>query len=163
MTKIHIQKILDVYYRAMLASYFGSGQNNNVMTIENGDLTVTTYREGEDFIVTDSYKDTGGNTEIYYQGDLVWSMTYSGSYAKEAIPTLMAAIKSNMEKKIFLGGRGPEVFGHGIYVYENEVESNDPMDFRGREKIYVPGPVLEPVILGYHQYSGKANRDFVEA
>jgi len=159
---IKIQTILDVYYRAMLASYFGSGQNNNVITIENDGLTVTTYSEGEGFIVTDSYKDTGGNTEIYYQGDLVWSMTYSGSYSKEAIPTLMAAIKSNLVNRIFLGGRGPECFGLGIYIYENKVESNDPMDFRGTEKIYVPGSVLKTAVLGYHQYTGRANTDLVE-
>ncbi|MEI7480303.1 MAG: hypothetical protein WCJ59_01625, partial [bacterium] len=88
---------------------------------------------------------------------------YSGSYIKEAIPTLMAAIESNLEKKIFMGGRGPKRFDNGIYVYENNVDSNDPMDFKGVEKIYVPGPVLNPVVLGYHQYSGKANVDFVEA
>jgi predicted Rdx family selenoprotein len=161
--KINIQKILDVYYRAMLASYFGTKQNDNVMTVKNNDQTVTTYREGDDFIAIDSYSETGGKTEIFYQGELVWEMTYSGNYPRNTIPTLMSAIKANLEKKIFMGGRGPERFDNDIYVYENNIESNDPMNFRGIEKIYVPGPVIEPVILGYHQYSGKAVSDLVEA
>jgi len=161
--KISIQKILDVYYRTMLASYFGTNQDDNVMTVKNNDQTVTTYREGEDFIVIDSYGDNGGKTEIFYQGELVWEMTYNGSYPKSAIPTLMSAIKANLEKKIFMGGRGPARFDDDIYVYENNVESNDPMNFHGAEKIYVPGPVLEPVIVGHHSYYGKAVSDLVKA
>ncbi|MEI8339132.1 MAG: hypothetical protein WCF94_00535 [bacterium] len=160
MDKIKINEVVEVYFKAMLAGYFG--EKSGEVTIEkiNNKKTLT-YKDGN-FIVVDSYTDNFGTTEISWRGNTVWMMFYYGHYSTEAIPHLIAALKPQLENKIWLGGRGPKLVEMGKYFYENIVEANDPMEFRGMESITSLGLDDKPVVIGYHRYCGKAVEEFME-
>ena len=164
-SKIKIQTVIEVYFRAMLAGYFSDQKSDNVTTTKVGNKTTLTYYEGTDWVVVDGYTDNYGTTEIFWKGNSVWIMFYWGYYPKEVIPTLMKAISINLSKKEFLGGRGPEFFQDGNYTYENFIHSNDPMDFSGEEKVYTLPSTKNPMALmphGQHRYVGRAVSDLLE-
>jgi hypothetical protein len=79
------------------------------------------YRE-DDFRLADIYtvSQSGpsvGQTHLYYQGSLIWFMSYGGFYKKEAIPALKAALASTYSRSEFNLGRGPLVYRHENYEY----------------------------------------------
>ena len=160
MNKIKIQEIVDVYFKAMMAGYFGE-KTGNVVIEKTENRKKITYKEG-DLAVTDSYTDNFGITEVFWKEQTVWSMYYYGHYPAEAIPHLINTLKPQLENKTWLGGRGPKLVEMGKIFYENIVETNDPMEFRGMETITSLGLDEKPVVIGYHRYCGKAVEEFVE-
>ena len=109
-----------------------------------GHLRVTdTY-----FIVGESTH-SGGYTVIHWGPIPLWVMFYSGSYPKEAIPCLKAALLTTYERSKFDGGRGPSNYLHRGYRYTNRAEGNFSK-FHGEETIYGPGDG----IVGGHRYHG---------
>jgi hypothetical protein len=161
MDKININEIVEVYFKAMLAGYFGE-KTGEVTSEKVNNKKNLTYLDGH-FVVIDSYTDNFGMTEIFWRGNSVWSMYYYGHYPAEAVPHLINALKPQLENKIWLGGRGPKLTEMGKIFYENIVETNDPMEFRGMESITSLGLDDKPVVIGYHRYCGKAVEELVEA
>lgn len=95
---------------------------------------------------------SSGSITIWCEGEVVWVMTYQGSYHGRVISFLQKALReAYSQRRRFIGGRGPSVFlGQGL-AYTNRVEIPDFGYFKGREEIYDVGT---KVSLGFHDYSG---------
>ena len=129
-----------------------------------------------DYVYFDAYcvnavsRRSVGFTQIYirnYSNELsephkilLWMMNYGGCYKKEAIPFLKLALRSAIEKRVFLGGRGEHYFVNKKYpslYYHNHLHVNQEfLEFSGREEILYDGtPTCQcHRNLGYHWYNG---------
>ncbi len=105
----------------------------------------------------------GGTKTIFYEGIPVWMLQCLGQYSEEALPCLMAALRTACAEKKFFGGRGPEEFTLGEYVYRNEVERayrgnfENSDFFQGYERVTrVTGNADGSLgkVVGWHSYQG---------
>jgi hypothetical protein len=150
----------EAFFKAMIAGYAGGGKtrglNVEVQKIRNGKMVIVRLK---DYMVIDEWRTTpysdcsAGTTTIFFRNAPVWWMSYGGSYSKEAIPFLKMALARAYEKGKFCGGRGPEQFKNGLFLYSNYVRLKDFTRFQGREEIR---RLKVAEVLGFHEYLGMA-------
>lgn len=104
-----------------------------------------------------------GMLMMAYEDVPVWTLQCVGQYEEEALPCLEAALRAAYAAKQFFGGRGPEEFVHGEFVYRNEVHHSyragfqESNFFRGHEKIIRMGRNADGTMtkaMGWHSYQG---------
>lgn len=145
------------FYEAMLAGYADSTKKSATGDIP-GERTFK-YDNSRDLRLVDTYFVTkrtgvsGGSTFIYsLQYGPLWLMQYIGTYAKEAIPCLKAALSKAYAAEQYIGGRGPLTFKHNDFLYHNAVQENHFFgSTSGNEIIFSP----EGNVLGEHTYQAK--------
>lgn len=144
-----------VFFEAMNAGYAAENKPmKGSIAVLRGSKT-TYHAQGpwevnDVWFVTPLSTYSGGMTIISYKGVPVWMMQYFGKYEKTAISCLKAALRAAYSERKFFGGRGPEEFIHGKYVYENDLgASRDFQDFSGRESVRD-----ETGEIGWHAYQG---------
>lgn len=136
-----------VFLDAMNAGYTSEGPK--ITTIKSlPHSNVIEYRRGKWRVVdiffvgphsAKGYQHSGGQTLIYYNGMLVWSMQYWGWYSKPAIQVLKKVLGETYKKRVFHGGRGVPYYAIGDGWYYNNVDRyRSGFDrFRGLEGISI--------------------------
>lgn len=155
------------FFEAMNAGYATDAPKKKSILWLPGSKTIEYIRDS--WRVVDSYHVTalgprsGGTTIISYEETPVWMMQYLGQYDEAAIPCLKAALRAAYAEKEFFGGRGPDEFVHGEFVYHNEVDRAYRADFqtsnffKGYEKITKVGRDADGTTqkaVGWHSYQG---------
>lgn len=107
--------------------------------------------------VNESSGHSADTITIYYQGQLIWFMSYGGYYPKEASTLVKQALLEVYQRYQFVGGRGPTHYASGHLEYFNQV---DPMFqgfkcFSGRDRVIDRSQPSNPEI-GWHKYMGIA-------
>jgi len=149
----------EAFFAAMKAGYAVGGEKvhipqlprSKVIPFEHGDYSVY-----DCYFTAEESTRSSGMTIIWLKGQPVWTMQYQGWYELEAIPFLKRALKSNYERDVFLGGRGPKMFRQLPFTYYNYVEEfrEDFRHFVGRETISLAGPEGGSSFVGWHEYQG---------
>ncbi|PIR98872.1 hypothetical protein COT87_02465 [Candidatus Collierbacteria bacterium CG10_big_fil_rev_8_21_14_0_10_44_9] len=97
-----------------------------------------------------------GTTLIYKDGRPVWQMDYWGYYPKECIPFLKKALAKNYRERLWLGGRGPNIFElpNESWFYSNSTfVEHDFHEFLGRD--FIVDKVTRKEV-GWHRYTGSS-------
>jgi hypothetical protein len=145
-----------VFYAALLDGYLGECKNSTKVK-DNDGFTTITYISGDykvvDRYITSPYSGLSwGTTTIFYKGGIIWCMTYSGRYPKEAIPFLKEALRRTYNSKIFRGGRGPK------RIYSDKLEYSN--GYRGEFRNFSSYEYIEKRSsfrrLGFHNCQGMA-------
>ena len=149
-----------IFFEAMNVGYATDAPKKQSILWLPNNQTIE-YKRGQ-WRVVDTYHVTqlgprsGGTTLIAYEETPIWMMQYFGEYEKEAIQCLKAALRTAYENKQFFGGRGPESFQCGEYVYTNSSPRNVWRNhnfgdrFNGEEEICDSRARL----YGWHTYQG---------
>lgn len=146
------QEVRDFFFRAMRQGYAGKGKPQPVPDMPGFKRQV--YEENHFRLVDQWGSNTDSNvsagiTTIWYEGKIVFLMTYSGAYDEEAIPFLKKALLEAYRCKEFNGGRGPKFFKKGKLIYLNHW-NHDERNSWGREEIWT----VDGGCLGFHEYCG---------
>jgi hypothetical protein len=152
-----IETLQDFFFRAMLAGYASGSETEPVPGMPGWkrvppfkdeslglmlvDMWCTHLRSGKSF----------GTTTIYFDGDPVWVMQYSGEYREEAVPLLKRALHEAYQAQEFHGGRGRTLLSVGGLTYYNAFQG-DFGSFYGKEYIREDG--WQGLVLGRHEYAG---------
>jgi hypothetical protein len=126
----------------------------------------TSYGEGQEWTAVDEWTEalssggySCGTTTIWYKGEPVWFMQYSGWYSPSALHLLKAALAESYTKHIWCSGRGPAEFA----LDDTLVYINCPGHITGKhafsrfEGFEMIGQKVGPdcfETLGTHQYHG---------
>jgi hypothetical protein len=156
------------FLKAMRSGYAGGSVGK---TMTPSDVRPSTkeirFQEG-DFLLIDEWnvnRDTNkstGVTRIWYDGTLVWFMSYGGYYPDSAIKFLKGALGHQYScEGSFRGGRGPArcvvsdipLSDGPDLTYVNECQG-DFERFSGKERILAPQPLAGEVVVGHHEYWG---------
>jgi hypothetical protein len=155
------REVMAFFFRAMNGGYAKGAKPEPVPDMPG--FKQLTYKEPH-FSLLDRWcsgydpTKSAGTTTIWVRSskdgvwEPAWIMHYSGWYYKSAIPTLKKALFANYSKRLFRGGRGPEIFRRGEHIYVNYLEREGFAQFSGREEIFGP----HSGSLGYHEYSGQS-------
>lgn len=130
--------------KAKKKTYAGEGEE---ITPQRFGFKELEYKVG-DWYYRDSYSgfyQAPGQEVVYFQGEPVWAMAYSGgmrkefrgdeSLAKKTFGFLKECLSRVEEKEPF---RGPRGYSEGDFSYQMKIEG-DINDFSGEEKIYHQG------------------------
>lgn len=84
----------------------------------------------------------------------VWQMNFWGWYLPQATDIVKAALHSHYSGRIFLGGRGPELYSMDDLDYSNACAGGSSFTiFHGLEKVWHRNSGM---IMGEHFYGGRA-------
>lgn len=156
----------DAFYRAMLVSYAGGGDDDGTIEFtseKSAGWTKNTMVVDGKYTVVDRWKTdrkTGnvkGKTTVLIRLMLewfqVWEMSYKGNFPEETIPFLKEVLLTSYTDGEFHGCRGRiNGVSHTEFTYQNEWEGNFAR-FNGREDIFS----IDGEGLGHHIYSGKTH------
>ncbi len=119
------------------------------------------FEQGE-FVLIDEWainelsKKSAGTTTVWYGGQPVWFMSYSGFYPESSIKIVKQALLAEYCAKRFTGGRGPSIYRMGDLEYYNEPNTGSSFErFSGREFVIDRNSVSE-LGGGSHTYMGQA-------
>jgi len=129
--------------------------------IQDGKIMKHQKRFGDFLLVfTDRWWNGGGQSTFHLQNIvgqqiLLWSMTYSGSYNKIAIPTLMGALRTTYNAREFCGGRGPNMYPSDdkTMTYFNTYDG-DFSHFSANEKILGKVGEEQRLLGGHYCWGG---------
>ena len=123
----------------------------------------------EGWVLVDRWGSDGGHTMIYqpFSSIPVWMMRYFGSYPKNAMALLKAALADRYSAGEFCGGRGPHSYAFGtsergpdhdcVLTYANNWEGNFSK-FNGSESIQARETYDSGIVIlkpsGSHSYWG---------
>jgi hypothetical protein len=149
----------EAFFVAMMDGYAGEKKNSIKTTDSDGYKTITwevgNYKVVDRYCVTPKSDFSAGTTTIFYRYNQwipVWWMSYGGYYPGPLIYFLKKCLKTNYEKKVFMGGRGPScVKGETGESYINKA-TGDFDCFSGEEQINSDIAICK----GYHKYFGMA-------
>lgn len=151
-------QVEQVYFKAMLDGYFGTGEYKNSLVIKEGSETIITYSDPDsEFIVEHRFCENSksehsmGTIVIFQKGQPVWHMVYSGYCPKEVIPFLKKVLCETFSQKLFIGRRGSLWRHQGEPFWYMNHDSGDFDSFHGREEIR-DSTTAKP--LGWYEYSG---------
>lgn len=161
-------EMVNVFFAAMNAGYAAPTKPKKSRIAELPGSKTTTYVEGpwgviDTYLVTPLGSRSGGMTVISCKDIPVWMMQYLGQYDEEAIPCLKAALRAAYVENQFFGGRGPDEFVHGEFIYRNEIDRSYRSDFqnsnffKGYEKIQKRARDAQGAmgaVMGWHSYQG---------
>jgi hypothetical protein len=110
MSESDLLQMAEAFFCRGMATGYASGAEATPIPGEMGWKRYE-YREGDLYLEDRYYVDSTsgksvGETRIYHQNRLIWIMVYGGSYKKEAIPCLKAALMLNYTAGRFYAGRG---------------------------------------------------------
>jgi len=155
---MNIEEIQKFFFKAMKEGWAANGKKFTIPALPNY-KGIEFRSEKEDlrlldfYCVTPNSSKSAGTTTIWHKDIPVWLINYGGFYKECAIPFLKNALQKTIEKREFLGGRGPLVFvdEYAGLVYFNNPVQNDFSKFYGHEQIF---DILTENLLGYHDYWG---------
>lgn len=165
-TLAFLAEMEEVFFEAADDGYAGNPKRSTVIELPGSvEITFTKgpWKVVDKYFKTSLGRRSGGGMVMSYEEVHVWMMHYGGQYEKEAIPCLKAALSAAYAEKKFFGGRGPEEFVHGEFVYHNEVDRAYRADFqtsnffRGYEKITKVGRNADGTTqkaMGWHSCQG---------
>jgi hypothetical protein len=131
---------IDFLIRAKKATYASQGDEASVTPLLQGSRQLE-FREGE-FLYRDIYFGMSyfiGQETVYYQGNPIWSMSYSGGvdqeyeidFVKQVYAFLRKAMRNVSSNNPY---RGPKEFIEGDYIYSDSNEGGLGQ-FVGKETI----------------------------
>lgn len=156
------------FLKAMCSGYAGGGVGKTMTLPDVRPSTKEIRYVLGDWLLIDEWnvnRDTNkstGVTRIWYDGTLVWYMSYGGYYPNSVTRFLKMALRHQYScEGSFRGGRGPArcvasdlPFSEepGL-VYTNEYHGNF-WHFSGKERIFAPQVLAGDAVIGYHDYWG---------
>lgn len=168
--EVVLKRAQKVFFKAMLAGYFGDGSDTTKTKTADGETIITYVSIDGDFRVVDRYYTrpdsdcSAGTTTIFYQNLPTWWMSYSGEYPADIIPFLKEAVGSNYQKGIFNLGRGPSEYRNGDLHYHcrsNNPGTNNTFDCFSGQEVVVRFEInketgLRTIVkgLGFHRFIG---------
>lgn len=131
---------IDFLIRAKKATYASQGDEASVTPLLQGSRQLE-FQEGE-FLYRDIYFGMSyfiGQETVYYQGNPIWSMSYSGGvdqeYGIELVKQVYAFLRKAMRNVSSNNPyRGPKEFTEGDYIYSDSNEGGLDQ-FVGKETI----------------------------
>lgn len=146
-----VREAKNAYFQVILVGYLGVIPPPEAKIVVErsriGGLKVVQVAVGS-FVVTDAWGPdrtnlggSSGKTTIRLAGmaQHFWEMSYNGHYPEPVVPVVKAALAENCQLGVFIGGRGPDNFEFGEFVYRNTVvEGADHgfEQFRVHEAVY---------------------------
>jgi len=153
---IALDQVKEFFFVAMMQGYVGNKSKVKIASMpgfKEIDVIAGLWRCLDRYCVNSVSRKSAGTTTIWFENDPVWIMNYSGWYDESAIDFLKSALRSNYEKSIFVGGRGPTYFfeSGSPFTYSNfGCIGMTFARFQGQEQINA----LNHGNLGYHNYWG---------
>lgn len=149
------EKFLDFLIKAKKATYASQGDNASVPPLLEGSRQLE-FQEGQ-FLYRDVYFGMSyfaGQEVVYYQGNPIWSMCYSGGvdkefeieFVKEVYTFLRKAMRNVSADNPF---RGPKEFVEGDYIYRDS-NKGELGKFVGKETI----SFANEVVYSLHYFGG---------
>ncbi|SFJ64176.1 DUF5680 domain-containing protein [Thermoflavimicrobium dichotomicum] len=140
MTDFLPREFLDFLIKAEKATYASQGDNASVTPLLEGSRQLE-FQEGP-FLYRDVYFGMSyfvGQEVVYYQGQPIWSMCYSGGVDKEFEMDFVKKVYAFLRKALRNVSadhpfRGPKEFVEGDYIYRDS-NSGELDEFTGKETI----------------------------
>ncbi|TYP51307.1 hypothetical protein LZ11_01902 [Thermosediminibacter litoriperuensis] len=138
---------MDFLIKAKRATYASQGDDASVTPLLEGSRQLE-FREGH-FLYRDIYfgmRFFAGQEVVYYKGNPIWSMCYSGGVEKDSDIEFARKVYDFLRKAMRNVGaenpfRGPKEYIEGDYVYRDSNEGG--LDrFKGKETISFAGKVV---------------------
>lgn len=138
---VNRKEIEEFFLEAAAKTYAADAPKTTIAELPKS--KVLRYERGEWLYVDCYFSANGksfGQTTIWFQGQPVWGMQYSGFWDKDdkrVIPFLKRALAAAYAKGEFYGGRGPHHFQDedGSLIYTNQPDDDDFGCFDGWEEI----------------------------
>jgi len=109
------------------------------------------------FCVAKGSARSAGQTYLWYNDEIIWTMHYQGSYALGVLPFLQHCLFAAYSTGQFFGGRGLAFHEDPakLYMYSNVLIPGKASfaDFAGKDQI---ARLSDRALMGWHNYWGQA-------